>query len=100
MRPRYREIGRHPHVPLRHDSVGPQHIRHVSRPLGRFARTGLEQRVPYVEMGPFNDAVRLRVVARYADVIDMVPLCQVVERFHKRCAIVRYDLRDCTPPAK
>ena len=51
-------------------------------------------------MRTFRDTVSTRVVPRYLDVSDVVPLLQVGERFDKRRPIVGDDLAKSTPSAQ
>ena len=51
-------------------------------------------------MRTFGDTVSTRVVPRYLDMSDMVPLLQVGERFDERRPIVSDNLTKCTPSAQ
>ena len=48
----------------------------------------------------FGDTVSTRVVSRYPDMSDVVPLLQVGECFDKRRPIVGNNLAKCTPLAQ
>ena len=51
-------------------------------------------------MCSFGDTVSMRVVPRYPDVSDMVPLLQVGERFDERRPVVSDDLTKGAPSAQ
>ena len=51
-------------------------------------------------MRMLGDTVSTRVVPRYLDMSDVVPLLQVGKRFDKRRPIVGDDLTKCTPLAQ
>ena len=51
-------------------------------------------------MRVFGDTVSTRVVPRYPDVSDVVPLLQVGERFHKHRPVVGDDFAKSTPSAQ
>ena len=51
-------------------------------------------------MRTFGDTVSTRVVPRYPDVSDVVPLLQVGEHFDKRRPIVGEDLAKSSPLAQ
>ena len=51
-------------------------------------------------MRTFGDTVSTRVVSRYPDVSDVVPLLQVGERFDKRGPVVGDDLTKSAPSAQ
>ena len=48
----------------------------------------------------FSDTISMRVVPRYLDVSDVVPLFQVGKRFDERRPIVGNVLAKCTPSAQ
>ena len=48
----------------------------------------------------FGDTVSMRVVPRYPDMLDVVPLLQVGKRFDECRPIVCDDLTKCIPPAQ
>ena len=48
----------------------------------------------------FSDTVSMRVVPRYLDVSDMVPLLQVGERFDEHGPVVGDDLAKSAPSAQ
>ena len=48
----------------------------------------------------FSDTVSMRVVPRYLDMSDMVPLLQVGKHFDKCRPVVGDDLTKCTPLAQ
>ena len=51
-------------------------------------------------MRTFSDTISTRVVSRYPDVSDVVPLLQVGERFDERGPVVGDDLAKSTPSAQ
>ena len=51
-------------------------------------------------MHTFGNTISTRVVPRYLDVSDVVPLLQVGERFDKRRSIVGDDLTKSAPSAQ
>ena len=51
-------------------------------------------------MRTFGDTVSTRVVPRYPDMLDVVPLLQVGERFDERGPVVGDDFAKCTPSAQ
>ena len=51
-------------------------------------------------MHMLGDTVSTRVVPQYLDVLDVVPLFQVGERFDECKPIVGNDLAKCTPSAQ
>ena len=51
-------------------------------------------------MHMFSDSVSTRVVPRYPDMSDVVPLLQVGERFDKRRPVVSDDLAKGAPSAQ
>ena len=53
-----------------------------------------------VDMRMFSDAVSTRVVPRYLDMSDVVPLLQIGERFDKCRPIVGDDLAKSAPSAQ
>ena len=53
-----------------------------------------------VEVRMFGDAISMRVVPRYLDVLDVVSLFQVGECFDECRPIVGNNLTKCTPSAQ
>ena len=51
-------------------------------------------------MHTFGDTVSTRVVSRYLDVSDVVPLLQVGERFDERGPVIGNDFAKSTPSAQ
>ena len=51
-------------------------------------------------MRTFGDTISTRVVSRYPDMSDMVPLLQVGERFDERRPVVGDDLAKSAPSAQ
>ena len=53
----------------------------------------------YIEVRLFNDTICAQVIARNADVIDMVALAEMCERFDKGWSVVGDDFIKCAPSA-
>ena len=68
-------------------------------PLCLDAICDLNECLSYVEVQSLNDTICARVVARNADVIDMVALAEMCERFDKGWSVVGDDFVKCAPSA-
>ena len=68
-------------------------------PLCLDAIRDLNECLSYIEVRSFNDTICARVIARNADVIDMVALAEVRERFDKGWAVIGDDFVKCSPSA-
>ena len=53
----------------------------------------------YIEVRSFDDTICMGVIARNADVIDMVVLAEMCEHFNKSWTIVCNNLVKCSPSA-
>ena len=61
---------------------------------------GLEKSLSNIEVRMFGNTVSTRVVPQYSDMLDMIPLLQVGERFDECRPVVSDDLTKCTPLAQ
>ena len=68
-------------------------------PLCLDAICDLNKCLSYVKVRSFNNTICARVIARNADVIDMVALAEMCERFDKGWSIVSDDFIKCAPSA-
>ena len=68
-------------------------------PLCLDAICDLNECLSYIEVRSFNDTICAQVVARNADVIDMVALAEMRKRFDKGWAVVGDDFIKCSPLA-
>ena len=68
-------------------------------PLRLDAICDLNECLSYIEVRLLHDTICTRVVARNADVIDVVALAEMRERFDEGWAIIGDDFVKCAPSA-
>ena len=68
-------------------------------PLCLDAIGDLNECLSYIKVRSFNDTICTRVIARNADVIDMVALAEMRERFDEGWAVVGDNFVKCSPSA-
>ena len=94
------KVGGTAHTSVDCDSVGPHDGSDDRVPSRLVAIAGFEQRLSDIEVRTFGDTVSTRVVPRYPDVSDVVPLLQVGERFDERRPVVGDDFAKGAPSAQ
>ena len=86
------EVGRATHPPSRSDSLGPEDCMRRLVPVAVGIVDRLVQRLSNVVVGPFDYAVRLRVVAGDADMVDAVVCTEVLVSGDERRTVVSDNL--------
>ena len=68
-------------------------------PFSLDAICDLNECLLYIKVRLFNNTICARVIARNADVIDMVALAEMCEHFDEGWAIIGNDFIKCSPSA-
>ena len=82
------------------NTISPYDGRGYLVPLGLVTITSLEQHLAHIEVRTFSNPICTGVVTGNVDVLNMVPLGEVVKSFHECGAIVHDDFAKCAPSAK